>query len=139
MRLRHFDGSYREQVALSDGREVELRLTRAGDKEILLRGFHRQSPESRFRRFFTEKATLSASELKYLTEVDGEDHFALGAVETLADGTVEGRGIARFIRLRDRPTVAEAAIAVDDAVRGLGLGRALFRRLCAAARERGVE
>src|SRR5256885_16163874 len=93
MRLRHFDASYREQVALSDGRTVELRLTRAGDKEILLRGFHRQSPESRFRRFFTEKATLTASELKYLTEVDGHDHFALGAVETLADGTALGRGI----------------------------------------------
>lgn len=129
-----FDAGYHELVTLADGRAVELRLVRPDDKEILVRGFQRQSAESRFRRFFTEKESLTESELKYLTEVDGENHFAIGAVE----GN-EGRGIARFVKLKDRPTVAEWAIAVDDAVHGLGLGRILFQRLCDAARERGVE
>jgi GNAT superfamily N-acetyltransferase len=137
--MRRFDASYREHVTLADGRKVELRPIRPEDKELLARGFARQSAESRFRRFFTEKDSLSNWELKYLTEVDGDNHFALGAVETLPDGTVEGRGIARFVKLKDRPDVAEAAIAVDDAAHGLGLGRLLFQRMCAAAREHGVE
>ena len=134
----YFDANYRERATLADGRCVELRLVRPDDKEILVRGFRRQSPESRYRRFFQDKDSLSERELSYLTEVDGVDHFAIGAVESLPDGSEEGRGIARFVRLKDRPHTADAAIAVDDEVQGRGLGRLLFARLVAAARERGI-
>jgi GNAT superfamily N-acetyltransferase len=134
----YFDANYRERATLADGRCVELRLVRPDDKELLLRGFRRQSPESRYRRFFQDKDELSEWELAYLTVVDGVDHFAIGAVEPFPDGSEEGRGIARFVRLKDRPDAAEAAIAVDDEVQGRGLGRLLFARLAAAARERGI-
>ena len=46
--------------------------------------------------------------------------------------------MARFVRLRDRPDTAEAAVVVIDRVKGRGLGRLLFERLVAAAVEREV-
>jgi len=131
-----FDADYREPAALRDGCEVVLRLIRAEDKELLHTGFLGLSHESRYRRFFSSKHDLTAEELRYLTEVDGVRHFALGAVS--ADGA-EGLGVARFIQLDGEPGVAEAAIAVADHAQGRGLGSLLFQRLVAAATERGVK
>lgn len=131
-----FDADYAEQATLRDGTVVVVRPIRPDDKELLRRGFLRLSPESRYRRFFAAKHDLSPAELRYLTEVDGIQHFALGA--TNADGS-EGLGVARFIQLEGEPGVAEAAIAVADEHQGKGLGSLLFQRLVAAAAERGVE
>ncbi len=130
-----FDADYQEPAVLRDGTEIRLRLIRADDKDLLRRGFLGLSPESRYRRFFSPKQDLSADELRYLTEVDGVRHFALGAVTT--DGT-DGLGVARFIQLDGEPGLAEAAIAVADHAQGRGLGSLLFQRLVAAAIERGV-
>ena len=47
-------------------------------------------------------------------------------------------GVARFVRLREDPQTAEAAIVVADALQGQGLGRELGRRLADEARDRGV-
>jgi len=122
-----------EDAVLDDGTRVRLRAVRPDDKELLARAFGKLSAETRYRRFFSAKDRLSEAELKYLTEVDGRDHLAIGAT---CDG--EGVGIARFVRLRDRPDVAEAAIVVVDDKQGRGLGRLLLARLAQAARERGV-
>ena len=81
---------------------------------------------------------MDARELRYLTEVDQEHHFAMGAIRHDPDGPV-GVGIARFIRLPGLHATAEAAIAVADELHGRGLGRLLFLRLCAAAAERGIK
>lgn len=135
----HFDQDYREIVTLSDGTEVELRLVSPQDKELLVEGFQRLSAESRFRRFFAPKSQLSDKEVRYLTEVDGESHFALGARRRLPDGREQGVAVARFVRLSDRSDIAEPAIVVVDEMQGKGLGHALLARLNAAARERGVE
>jgi GNAT superfamily N-acetyltransferase len=137
--FRRFDAAYREEVELEDGQMAVLRLVRPTDKELLLQGLARMSPEARYFRFMGPRRSLNASELRYLTEVDGENHFALGAVVVGADGREEGIGVARFIRLPGEPTVAEPAITVIDDYQGLGLGRVLLSRLVAAARERGVE
>jgi GNAT superfamily N-acetyltransferase len=131
---RRFDASYRETVTLHDGASVELRPVRPDDKPAFLDGFARLSRESRFLRFFTGKDHLSADELRYLTEVDGELHFALCAI---AAGDV-GVGVARFVRQADEPEVAELAVTVVDAWQHKGLGRILLERLVEAARERGV-
>ncbi|HVK74439.1 MAG TPA: GNAT family N-acetyltransferase [Kofleriaceae bacterium] len=131
-----FGPDYQEHACLRDGTPVLLRLIRPDDKELLRRGFLRLSPESRYRRFFAAKVDLTPDELRYLTEVDGVDHVALGAVT--ADGR-NGLGVARFIRLAGERGTAEAAIAVVDEIQGKGLGSLLFQRLVAAARERGVE
>jgi GNAT superfamily N-acetyltransferase len=99
----------------------------------------RLSPEARFSRFFAAKTRLSEAELRYLTEIDGVDHYALGVGLLHPDGTEgEGVGVGRFVRTRDDPTVAEPAIVVIDAWQGHGIGKLLLDRLIAAARERGI-
>jgi ribosomal protein S18 acetylase RimI-like enzyme len=124
-----------ERATLRDGTEVLLRLVTADDKALLRDGFERLSPESRYARFFSPKSRLTDEELEYLCNVDGYNHFAIGAVR-VSDG--KGLGIARFIRLAD-PEVAEAAIAVADEAQGQGLGRLLFERLVEAGVERDVK
>ncbi len=137
---RHFTADYVERATLRDGTAVRLRLLAPEDKALLRGGFERLSAGSRYARFLTPKMTLSADELRYLTEIDQERHFALGAVGEDGDGRGEpvGLGIARFVRLADGRT-AEAAIAVADQAQGQGLGKLLFLRLVAAATERGIE
>lgn len=132
---RHFTADYIESAVLRDGTPVVLRLVRPEDKQRIREGFEQLSPESRYARFLGPKTALSADELRYLTEIDQETHFALGAVT--AQG--EGLGIARFIALPELPGTAEAAVAVADHMQGRGLGRLLFQRLCAAAAERGIQ
>jgi GNAT superfamily N-acetyltransferase len=141
---RFFGPDYVERAALRDGTPIRLRLLAPEDGELLRRGFDKLSPESRYARFLVPKQRLSDDELRYLCDVDQEAHFALGAMREDGDGRGEpiGLGIARFIRLADRPgepITAEAAIAVADDVHGQGLGKLLFMRLCAAATERGIE
>jgi GNAT superfamily N-acetyltransferase len=135
---RFFSLDYVEDATLRDGTQVQLRLVHPEDKELLRTGFDRLSPESRYARFLGPKAALSDDELRYLTEIDHEQHFAIGAIRNAGAGPV-GLGIARFIRLADPPNTAEAAIAVADEVHQQGLGTLLFLRLVAAASERGIE
>ncbi|MCI0573739.1 MAG: GNAT family N-acetyltransferase [Myxococcaceae bacterium] len=135
---RRFDAHYREHASLADGTLVELRLLTPADAPLLREGFRHLSSHSRVMRFLHDKHALSEAELRYLTEVDGERHFALGAVVLGPDGTEEGLGTARFVRLEGEPDTAEAAVTVIDAYQGRGLGRLLLARLVEAARERGL-
>lgn len=130
---------YQEEVVLRDGTRVRLRLVRPSDKEHLERGLVRLSPQSQYFRFFTAKVRFTESELAYLTELDGDDHFAIGALLLEPDGS-EGAGIAvgRFVRLLGEPDVAEPAIVVLDEHQKKGLGSILMQRLVEAGRERGI-
>ena len=139
--MRHFTADYVERATLRDGTCVVLRLVCPEDKPIIAAGFARMSPQARYARFLAPKTELKAEELVYLTEMDQETHFALGAVREDGDGSgnAVGLGIARFIRLPNEHATAEAAVAVADEAQGKGLGKLLFLRLCAAAAERGIE
>ncbi|MEZ4361383.1 MAG: GNAT family N-acetyltransferase [Kofleriaceae bacterium] len=140
MAERFFSEDYEERATLRDGTNVLLRLIRPTDKAALARGFEMLSEHSRFLRFLSPKTSLSDDELRYLTEVDGESHLAIGAIRLDENGEPgEGLGIARLIRYADAPTIAEAAIAVADALHGCGLGTLLFMRLVAAGCERGLQ
>ncbi len=129
-----YTADYQEEVTLADGLRLRIRLVRPSDKLLLERGFQRLSPTSRYRRFLTARNHLTEAELRYLTECDGIDHVAIGAV-TCADGDGEeqGVGIARFIRNRERPDTAEAAVAVVDEYQHRGIGHLLLSRLIEAA------
>lgn len=131
-----FNAAYHEQVCLRDGAWIRLRLVRPTDKSLLRDGMRRASPETRYRRFLVPKPSLSESELRYLTEIDGIEHFAIGAIRRRLNE--EGIGIARFVRLREDSTDADAALAVRDDWQNRGLGRILLTRLVEAARERGI-
>jgi RimJ/RimL family protein N-acetyltransferase len=137
-RALRFTSDYRERVRLRDGTEVLLRLVIPADRLLLKRGMDRFSPESRYHRFLGTKQALSTEELDYLTDIDGVDHFALGALASGATGSPEGVGVARFVRFGDETDSAEPTVAVVDAFQGRGLGSVLFRRLMDAARERGI-
>ena len=56
-------------------------------------------------RFLSPKRSLSAAELRFLTEVDHHDHEAIGALSP-ADG--RGVGIACYIRAPGDPTADPA-------------------------------
>lgn len=140
MSERFFSLDYVERTQLRDGTPIVMRLVCPDDKDLLRAGFDQLSPESRYARFLSPKASLSDDELRYLCEIDNEHHFAIGAVRDTSDGgSPIGLGIARFIRLAEPPHTAEAAITVADTAQRQGLGQLLFLRLVAAAVERGIE
>jgi GNAT superfamily N-acetyltransferase len=82
------------------------------------------------------KKILSLRDLEFFTELDHEDHEAIGAIDPF---TGEGLAVARYMRFADDPTSAEAAVVVIDGWQGRGLGSALLERLVERARERGIE
>lgn len=133
-----YGNSYEETVELSDGQRIQLRPMRPSDKQMLLDGFEQLSPDSRYARFMAPKSTLSDRELAYLTDVDGIDHFAIGAIRKHLVSKPEGVGSARFVRLRDEPDTAEPAVTILDSFHGKGLGSIMLQRLIEAAWERDV-
>jgi GNAT superfamily N-acetyltransferase len=139
-----FAVDFRLVHVLDDGTKVEIRPIRASDAALLQRGFEELSPESRYRRFFGTVSRLSDATLRYLTDVDGEDHVAIVATCDSPDlKTERGLGIARFVRVAEadgtRGEVAEAAVTVVDDMQRHGLGRELLTVLAATARARGIK
>ncbi len=124
-----------DAARLRDGAEVVIGPLRADDAPLLADAFGRLSEESRRLRFLGPKPTLSASELRYLTEVDGHNHEALCAIDP---ATGRGIGVGRFVRDPQDPRRAEVAITVTDDWQHRGLGKLLLRRLADRARDEGV-
>ena len=124
-------------VRLRERRYVHLRLIRPTDKPYLQRGLESLSEESRYTRFHGTKMAFSDEELRYLTEIDYQDHFAL--IAYVREGMPRrGVAVARFVRLEKGGTAAEMALVIHDNFQGQGLGKILVAHLCAAARERGI-
>src|SRR4051812_22069964 len=117
--------------------ELLIRPIRAQGKDMLVAGLGRLSERSVYQRFLSPKPRLTASELRYLTEVDMVDHYALVAV--LARSTGIGVAVGRWVRDAAHPEQAEVAITVCDDFQGRGVGRVLGRQLAKGARDRGIE
>jgi RimJ/RimL family protein N-acetyltransferase len=124
-------------VPLDNGVDVEIRPIRPDDKRLLAEGMRHLSERSAYQRFLSPKHSLSAAELRYLTEVDFRDHVAFVAVP--ADQPDVLVGVGRWVRLTADPEVAEIAFVVADDLQRCGLGTALGEALADAARERGVK
>ncbi|HEX2266808.1 MAG TPA: GNAT family N-acetyltransferase [Actinomycetota bacterium] len=124
------------RTSLRDGTPVVVRPVRPDDRDIIRASFARLSPESRYFRFMTPVSTLSEAQLDYLTKLDFVDHVAWLAVQ--ADQPEEGLGVARFVRTKADPTIAEAAVTVIDDYQGRGLGTLLLALLATVARAAGV-
>jgi protein lysine acetyltransferase len=123
-------------VRLDNGTEVVIRPIRPRDKALLAVGIARLSPRSARFRFLAPKNRLSTAELRYLTEIDFVDHYALVAERPSHPGRLAAVG--RWVRDPERPDVAELAIVVDDELQRQGLGTALVHALADAARTRGI-
>jgi GNAT superfamily N-acetyltransferase len=124
-----------ERVRLREGSEVLVREVRPDDKPLFLAGFEQLGEQSRYQRFLGFRGRLTESELLFFTELDHEDHDAIGALDAQ---TGEGVGVARALRLPHDPSVAEAAVTVIDSWQGRGLGGVLLERLCRRSAARGV-
>jgi len=123
-------------LRLRDGTDVLIRPIGPGDKALLADGLARLSPRSARLRFLTPKSHLTISELRYLTEIDYVDHYALVAVR--ADAPTCLAGVGRWVRDTEQREAAEVAIVVGDDLQGQGLGTALGEHLADAARARGI-
>jgi hypothetical protein len=99
-------------VVLGDGATAVIRPITPGDAQALVAFHEAQSPESRYRRYFSPKPTLSDRELERFTTVDLIDRAALVVEE-------HGEFIAwaSYERLKNR-TDAEVAFMVDDDEQG---------------------
>jgi GNAT superfamily N-acetyltransferase len=102
-----------------------LRPIAPDDKALLQAGVAALSPESAYGRFLTGKSSLTAGELRYLTEVDGIDHIAL----LVLDGHDELIAVGRIVKDPERPDTAELAVVVCDDWQRHGIGRTLTREL----------
>lgn len=115
-----------------------IRPVTPADRETIRDGLRAISPETTYRRFFVSAFSPSERALQYLTEVDGVDHVAIGVLDC-TESPPRGTGIARYVRLPDDPTRAEAAIVVIDAYQGQGIGSLLLAALSMRAAECGLE
>jgi RimJ/RimL family protein N-acetyltransferase len=122
---------------LTDGTGVLLRPIQPSDKRLLSDGLTRLSKETVRRRFLAPRSHFSEAELRYLTEIDGSDHFAVVAL--LAEAPEQLAGVGRFVRLPEDPTSAEAAIVVADCYQEKGLGTLLAYALADQARNLGIQ
>lgn len=136
-----FDGdpAWRVVRTLRDGTSITIRPITPDDREELRREFQQTSAQTRYLRFLGVVGELSEAMLTYLTDVDQHDHIALVATTTSPDlKTERGIGVARVIRLKGSPDVAEAAITVRDDMQKNGVGSALAFEIERAARMRGI-
>jgi len=120
---------------LSDGKTVTIRPIRPDDIEREQAFVRHLSEESRYSRFMAQLHELSASRLRYFTEIDYDRHLALVAIATQDALEVE-IGVARYVALPGAGS-CEFAIVVDDAWHGSGVASILMAALIDAARERG--
>jgi RimJ/RimL family protein N-acetyltransferase len=121
---------------LRDGRRVEIRALREGDRDDLLAAVERTSTESLYRRFFGVKRNFTEKEIAFFLKIDFDTHVALVAVLDQGD---QQRIIAGGRYVAAHPGAAEVAFAVVDEFQGQGMGSALMRHLTTIARDAGLK
>ena len=127
--------SGREALALRDGRCVSVREIEPEDAPALRRFVGRLSDRSIHMRYFGSMKELSETQARHFAEVDGQDRFALVALDPKDEEEIVG--VVRYEREADTDR-AEYAAVIEDQMQGKGLGIGLTRRLIEAARERGI-
>ena len=120
---------------LRDGRQIEIRALRPGDRNALLVAAGRTSDESLYRRFFGVRRDFSDAEVESFVKVDFIDQVALVAVERTGGREIILAG-ARYIVVRRG--AAELAFTVVDEFQGQGVASAMLRHLTSLARAAGL-
>jgi GNAT superfamily N-acetyltransferase len=126
---------YSHAEVLCDGRRIEIRALRPGDRAGLLAAVGRIAAPSLYRRFLGAKQGFTEEEVDFFSNVDFINHVALVAVLP-EDGRETIVGGARYIV--GRSGQAEVAFTVVDDYQGLGIGAALMSHLAAIAQAAGI-
>jgi GNAT superfamily N-acetyltransferase len=120
---------------LRDGSQILVRQGHHTDRRLLLDGFERLSPESRYRRFLVPVPELREQTVEYLLNVDHHDHEAMVAIDP---ETGHGIGVARYVRDKERHDAAEVAATVVDEWQGRGVGTLLLEVIGERALAEGI-
>jgi protein lysine acetyltransferase len=134
---RGFIGGHTAVLALPKGGRIRIRPIVPEDRELIRRGFEELSEESRYRRFMGLKR-LTEKDLDYFTQIDYHDHFAWVAFAH-DEHPEPAIGVARYVRDKNDPEEAEAAVTVIDAYHNRGIGTLLLEALAAVAVENGIK
>ena len=127
------------RVRLADGTRAVTRPIKPTDAPALTRGLRRLSPEGNAYRFLHYRKRFTETELHYLTHCDFVDHIGLVfAVRDAEDREVDVVGVARCIRSKDEPDLAEVAIVFVDEWQRRGAGTALLGHLADLAWQGGI-
>lgn len=120
-------------------KNLKLRAGSLGPKnqKQISEGLRSMSPESIRNRFLGSKKEFSDQEIKYLTELDGWNHYAIGIEER--NEFQRGIAVVRLVRSSTISTEAEIAITIIDEFQRMGLGGILMDCIILAAIERNIE
>jgi acetate---CoA ligase (ADP-forming) len=114
------------RLILRDGTTATIRLAKPGDKEAMIKFFTSLSSESKRRRFFGFAAPADKLVESLCDPSNPRVQLSL-VVTRLTEGG--SRIIATGNYVAPNETVAEVAMAVDDAFQGKGIGTLLLERL----------
>lgn len=128
---------YSFEMELRDGTPILIRPVESRDRKLIKIGMEHLSPKSRYMRFFRPVTKLSKKILDDITARDDSDHIAIGALN-LTHVEPYPIGVARCIRLEDKRSEAEVAVAVIDSHQGRGLGTILLAAVAYAASTHGI-
>jgi GNAT superfamily N-acetyltransferase len=128
------------KIRLRDGTPALTRPIQPSDASALSRGLRRLSPAGHAYRFLHYRKRFTEAELHYLTHCDFKDHIALILAILDEDGReLDQVGVARCIRTKNDPTLAEVAIVLVDEWQRHGGGRALLSHLARLAEAAGIQ
>jgi RimJ/RimL family protein N-acetyltransferase len=131
--------NHQREVVLTDGTRAIVRPIVSSDRFALAAALEELAPESRIRRFFYDKSSLSENELDRLTSPDGINHIAYGVAVFLEDGTEQMPiAVARCFRDHEQKDLAEVAVVIANQWQGRGVGVELLRSLATASLEVGI-
>jgi hypothetical protein len=110
---------------------------RPENKKQIADGLKLLSHKSIRNRFQGGRKSFTESELNYLTNLDGINHYALGIEE--AAGERRGIAIIRMVRSYHDVREAEVAVTIIDEYQRMGLGGLLMDLIFLAALERNLD
>ncbi|NNC72947.1 MAG: GNAT family N-acetyltransferase [Sphingomonadaceae bacterium] len=116
------------ETRLGDGAQICLRPVRPSDESAIEQGIRDLSDKSRYLRFFSSFESAPPTVIQRLSDVDGFEHIAWGAVMTGEEGSPPV-GAAHATRHSDDPEAADFAIAVLDDYHHRGIARMLVAAL----------
>lgn len=124
---------------MADGRGLCLRPLKNEDAPLLEAGIIALSDRSRYFRFFSRFKQAPPSVLNRLTNFDGDDHLAWGAVDSSLE-TYPPIAAAHIIRVDGAPqSSGDFAVAVLDDYHHQGVARAIIACLFSDALTKGFK